>query len=99
MIHDREGLALEVLGQESLEVRKGLEEIERSVHADIVEVISKAEEITSLLDEVDLRQSHLFVDDKHDVLVCFGNVMEASSDLVGAPVDAGVVSFWVSGIS
>jgi hypothetical protein len=40
VIHYRKGLALEVLGQESLKVRKGLEEIERSVHADIVEVIS-----------------------------------------------------------
>jgi hypothetical protein len=54
VIHDRKGLALEVLSEESLEVRKGLEEIERSVHANIVEVISYAEEITSLLDEVDL---------------------------------------------
>jgi hypothetical protein len=52
-----------------------------------------------LLDEVDLRQSNLLVNDKHDVLVYFGNIMEASSDFVGAPVDAGVVSFWVSGIS
>jgi hypothetical protein len=40
VIQDNKGLALEVLSQESFEVRKGFEEIERSVHADIVEVIS-----------------------------------------------------------
>ena len=40
MINDRKSLALEVLSQESLKVRKRLEEIERTVHADVVEVIS-----------------------------------------------------------
>lgn len=69
------------------------------MHADIIEIILNTEEVASLLDEIDLLEGHLLIDDKDNVLVCLRGVMESSSDIIRASMDARVIKLWVSWIS
>lgn len=80
-------------------MRKRLEQFYLAMHADIIEIILNAEEVASLLDEIDFLECHLLIYDKDNILICLRRIVEPSSDLVGASMNARVVKLRVSWVS